>query len=374
MGAANSRPNVVSSSGGKDKTRRSGANPSHPPSSTSVPVRSTRCSVVTIGSVTSLRYRLAKSSTSSAPLNYPAEHTAPRMSITSSRTLKQTLLGLRRRRYTHDPSLLSTRDKLIINESWDEMRSRSINYIEGLIATAWLRAAENSPTWIWGLVGMSECQQAVQAVKNVQFRAIINGVRRFLHKLITDRNLNMDAIRYESAKLGERHCKYFEDGKQAVYWDSFVIALTAVIELSQCEIIEERKRSGDSDSRRRSRDSRSTSSSSRSSSASGSGDPSRTAYAWQKFIRILVDNMRAGYDGTFDYTTVSPLVFEMEDSRPRSANTECQSDSTSTSANCSPVVPRRQSRLKTLGRIDLARYIPDIHAVLERKRNKSRDG
>ena len=91
-------------------------------------------------------------------------------------------------------------------------------------------------------------------------------MRRFLHKLITDRCLNIDAIKYESAKLGERHRKYFEDGAQMVYWDSFVAALTTVIELSQYELVEERKRSAELDNRRRSRDSHSTSSSSRRSS------------------------------------------------------------------------------------------------------------
>jgi hypothetical protein len=192
MGAAQGRSNV----GTSERARRAAA--TSRPSSTSLPVCSKkRSSVVTIGSATSLGHRqAAKDSNSSAPTNYSSD-SAPRMSIGSSRTLKQTLLALRRRRYTHDPSLLSARDKLLITESWDEMRSRcvvtreltshrnmsycrSVNYIEGLIATAWLRAAENSPIWIWGLVGISECQQAVQAVKNVQFRAIVNAVNMFV--------------------------------------------------------------------------------------------------------------------------------------------------------------------------------------------------
>lgn len=324
MGATQSRSNISTS----ERARRAAGIPG--PSSTYLPVRSSRSSVGTIGSATSLGQRQAKESSSSAPTNYSGD-SARRMSIGSSRTLKQTLLALRRRRYTHDPSLLSERDKILITESWEEMRSRCVVTREFLILIVLLQLRQlHRGTNCHRLAACSREQPGLdlgtcwhkrvstgrtgsqersvsrngQRGKHVSMSAVANcvpivlhtlhlddiQVRRFLNKLITDRSLNIDAIKYESARLGERHRKYFDDGAQMIYWDSFVGALTAVIELSQYELAEERKRRTESHGRRRSRDSQSTSSSSRRSSSNST--TSSNQFTLQRLVPYVSKSWR----------------------------------------------------------------------------------
>uniref|UniRef100_A0A914WU72 Globin family profile domain-containing protein n=1 Tax=Plectus sambesii TaxID=2011161 RepID=A0A914WU72_9BILA len=115
---------------------------------------------------------------------------------------------------------MNARDRAVINESWHALNGKDSALMNAIISDAWLQAAERSPVWLWGLLGIDEAMQS-DAAKNPKFQAIVNEVRQFLHVLIKTHHLDTEAVREQSYKLGVRHRNYMELGHQAAYWDSF---------------------------------------------------------------------------------------------------------------------------------------------------------
>ncbi len=83
----------------------------------------------------------------------------------------------------------------------------------------------------------------------------------FFDKLITVQQLDPASVVSESLQSGARHQKYFAEGSQIGYWDSFSVSIVECIQTLLAD----------------------------------NANQKRAIYAWQKFIRVVIDQMRIGY-------------------------------------------------------------------------------
>ena len=82
---------------------------------------------------------------------------------------------------TDDMSRLTNKQRTAIIESWTAINTNKVN-VNNTIRRHWLRAAENCPVWVWGLIGVDEGNTDDDCgVNSRQFVTLIDQVRTQMH-------------------------------------------------------------------------------------------------------------------------------------------------------------------------------------------------
>ncbi len=89
----------------------------------------------------------------------------------------------------------------------------------------------------------------------------------FFNNLITVCNLELEEVNKQCRQLGVRHLRYFQQGFDLAYWDSFSVCLVETAEI----LIDHSDQSASSDTF------------------------SHPLYSWQKFIPLVIDQMHTAY-------------------------------------------------------------------------------
>lgn len=73
---------------------------------------------------------------------------------------------------------LSKNDRKLLTQSWEWIAEGDNSKLHVSLNQAWLRATEQSPTWVWGVMGVSEAVEGGPS-QHPQFLRLINNVGHF---------------------------------------------------------------------------------------------------------------------------------------------------------------------------------------------------